>query len=91
MVVSENILKAAQAEERVKNHISVLPKKIAPLTRLAGNVLRQEVCAERELLPFDRVTMDGAAFLSAKFAIGIRKFSVQGEQEPACGLYYRQP
>lgn len=45
-----------------------------------GRVLRQDVQAERDNPPFDRVCMDGVAVASAAFAGGMRQFRVQGTQ-----------
>lgn len=45
-----------------------------------GRVLRQEVRAERDQPPFDRVTMDGIAIRFEAFAHGNRAFHVQGTQ-----------
>jgi molybdopterin molybdotransferase len=45
-----------------------------------GRVLRQDVDAERDNPPFDRVCMDGAAIASSAFAAGRRHFRVQATQ-----------
>src|SRR5690606_31620540 len=46
----------------------------------AGRVLRQQVMAERDNPPFDRVCMDGVAVASAAFIAGRRSFSIEGTQ-----------
>jgi molybdopterin molybdotransferase len=46
----------------------------------AGRILRQDVQAERDNPPFDRVCMDGVAVASAAFAEGSRNFHLQGTQ-----------
>jgi molybdopterin molybdotransferase len=50
------------------------------LQSCAGRLLRQEVHAERDNPPFDRVCMDGVAVASSAFAAGARSFRVQGTQ-----------
>ena len=63
-----------------------------PLRHAIGRILRQDVCAERDLPPFDRVTMDGIAIAHISWQQGKRNFTVQGIQaagEPAGRL--REP
>jgi molybdopterin molybdotransferase len=43
-------------------------------------VLRSDLCADRDLPPFDRVTMDGYALRSAALAAGEKKFRVEAVQ-----------
>jgi molybdopterin molybdotransferase len=45
-----------------------------------GRILRQDVEAERDNPPFDRVCMDGVAVASSAFTGGARSFRVQGTQ-----------
>ncbi|MBB4079166.1 molybdopterin molybdotransferase [Lewinella aquimaris] len=47
-----------------------------PLDRATGRVLRQEVHADRDQPPFDRVAMDGIAVDYTAYAAGQRRFSV---------------
>jgi molybdopterin molybdotransferase len=46
----------------------------------AGRILRQEVQAERDNPPFDRVCMDGVAVASSAVTGGLRRFRLQGTQ-----------
>lgn len=50
------------------------------LADAAGRILRQQVMAERDNPPFDRVCMDGVAISSAAFAAGTRRFRIAGTQ-----------
>ncbi|TFH05716.1 MAG: molybdopterin molybdotransferase MoeA [Spirochaetales bacterium] len=43
-----------------------------------GRVLREDVCADRDLPPFDRVTMDGIALSSQAWRSGRRQFRIEG-------------
>src|SRR5690606_3953461 len=70
----------AEAESMI---LSRMPKASAvrePLERCVGRVLAEDVAAERDQPPFDRVTMDGIAILYADLAGGIRRFAVAGIQ-----------
>lgn len=51
-----------------------------PLDRCIGQTLRQDVFAERDNPPFDRVCMDGIAIASDAFARGLRRFRVESLQ-----------
>jgi len=61
------VLTPAQAETLIEQHLVCLPIESLPLTQAAGAVLRENVYAERDQPPFDRVAMDGIA-LSASAA-----------------------
>src|SRR5690606_19143409 len=51
-----------------------------PLERCAGRILAEEVFADRDQPPFDRVTMDGIAIAYADWASGTRRYDVVGTQ-----------
>ncbi|WP_245906985.1 molybdopterin molybdotransferase MoeA [Reichenbachiella versicolor] len=56
------------------------------VSNCTGRVLAEDVLADRDFPPFDRVTMDGIAFSFNSYAQGQREFLVQGTQlagEPA--------
>ncbi len=69
-----------QAEEAILGQIAVLPAELQPLERCIGQTLRQDVFAERDNPPFDRVCMDGIAIASAAFERGVRRFRVESLQ-----------
>ena len=48
-----------------------------PLSECVGQILRQDVYAERDNPPFDRVCMDGVAIRSEDFAKGVRRFTIE--------------
>jgi molybdopterin molybdotransferase len=68
------------ADEAIRRHMPQLPTELRPLSQCVGRILRQEVQAERDNPPFDRVCMDGIAIRSAAFARGVRRFDVQAIQ-----------
>jgi len=59
------MLTPAQAETLIEQHLTCLPIESLPLTQAAGAVLRENIYAERDQPPFDRVAMDGIALASA--------------------------
>jgi len=73
------MLTPAQAEEQIARHLPCLPIESLPVSHCAGAVLRENVYAERDQPPFDRVAMDGIAVASAQ-AAPRRALRVQGTQ-----------
>jgi len=69
-----------QADEAILAQLSVLPAEMKPLDRCVGHTLRQDVFAERDNPPFDRVCMDGIAIASAAFQSGVRRFLIESMQ-----------
>jgi len=51
-----------------------------PLAACVGRVLGEDVFAERDQPPFDRVTMDGIAIAHRDWSRGVRAFEVAGTQ-----------
>lgn len=51
-----------------------------PLEQSWGRILREDLRADRDFPPFDRVTMDGIAIRHEQFAAGQRRFPVAGVQ-----------
>src|SRR3954466_6794960 len=61
-----SLLTPAQAETLIEQPLACLPIESLPLTQAAGAVLRENIYAERDQPPFDRVAMDGIAVVSAR-------------------------
>jgi molybdopterin molybdotransferase len=59
---------------------AALPVESRPLSALHGAALAQDVVAERDQPPFDRVTMDGVAIASSTFSGGQRRYRIAGIQ-----------
>jgi molybdopterin molybdotransferase len=68
------------ADEAIRRHMRQLSTELRPLSQCVGRILRQDVYAERDNPPFDRVCMDGIAIKSAAFERGVRHFGVQATQ-----------
>ena len=68
------------------------PEETVALSEAMGRFLAQEVLAERDLPPFDRVTMDGIAISAAAHAQGTRTFRILATQPAgAPPLHCKQP
>jgi molybdopterin molybdotransferase len=74
------VLSPAQADELIGRHLTCLPIESLPLAQCAGAVLRENVYAERDAPPFDRVAMDGIAVDSNSVQLGNRRLRIQATQ-----------
>jgi molybdopterin molybdotransferase len=74
------MLTPAEAEEQIARHLPCLPIESLPVSQCAGSVLRENVYAERDHPPFDRVSMDGIALDSTGVATGRRALRIQATQ-----------
>ncbi len=86
------MLTPAQAEKLIEERLACLPIESLPLVQCAGAVLRENVYAERDQPPFDRVAMDGIALQSEVARSGARRYRVQAVQaagDPALTLTAR--
>jgi molybdopterin molybdotransferase len=68
------------AEALILAHMPRFPARHEPLSAATGRVLAEDVEAERDHPPFDRVTMDGIAIAFRDWAAGERTFEVAGTQ-----------
>src|SRR5580692_2898199 len=68
------------AEEAINSRLTCLPIESLPLTQCVGGTLRENIYAERDQPPFDRVTMDGIAVDSEVLRRGVRRFRIQATQ-----------
>ncbi len=71
------MLSPSQADELIAQHLTCLPIESLPIAQCAGAVLRENIYAERDQPPFDRVTMDGIALDSRG---DTRKLRIQAMQ-----------
>ena len=74
------MLTPVEADALIGQHLQCLPIESLPLAQCAGGVLRENIYAERDQPPFDRVAMDGIALDSRAVAGGRRAFRVQATQ-----------
>jgi molybdopterin molybdotransferase len=83
------MLEPLAAEKLIAEHLTCMPIESLPVGQCAGAVLRENIYAERDHPPFNRVAMDGVALASSAAAAGRRRFKVQATQaagEPAVAL-----
>jgi molybdopterin molybdotransferase len=74
------VLTPAEADQLIGQHLQCLPIESLPLAQCAGAVLRENIYAERDQPPFDRVAMDGVALDSQAVSAGTRSFRIQATQ-----------
>jgi molybdopterin molybdotransferase len=74
------VLTPAEADLLIGQHLQCLPIESLPLAQCAGTVLRENIYAERDQPPFDRVAMDGVALDSQTAGAATRSFRVQATQ-----------
>lgn len=69
-----------EAWQRISAQLPALPRVDCLLHQAPGRILREEVVADRDVPPFDRVMMDGYALRAADAVPGDFEFRVFGEQ-----------
>lgn len=74
------MLSPADADAAIAASLAPLPAERRRFADAAGAVLREDVLAERDQPPFDRVAMDGIAIAGAAWRAGQRDFRVAGTQ-----------
>ena len=74
------MLTVAEASRAIADAMPAFDTETVDLDACCGRVLRQQVIAERDQPPFDRVTMDGIAVSFESLAAGNRRFVIQGTQ-----------
>jgi molybdopterin molybdotransferase len=85
------VLTTAAALEKVLAAMPDFPAERISAGNAPGRVLRQDVVAERDQPPFDRVMMDGIAIAHADFAGELREYPVQAEQLAGAPALTLQP
>src|SRR6201987_3677177 len=76
------MLTPAAAAALIGQHLQCLPIESLPLAQCAGAVLRENIYAERDQPPFDRVAMDGIAVDSNSVKHGQRRSQIQETRPP---------
>lgn len=74
------MLTPAAADDLIREHLICLPIESLPLLQCTGAILREDIHAERDQPPFDRIAMDGIAIDSGAWRAGQRQFKVTGSQ-----------
>jgi molybdopterin molybdotransferase len=74
------VLTPAGAEKLIFDTIPLFHREDCAISEAHGRVLRADLKADRDLPPFDRVTMDGFALRASALAKGVRRFHVEATQ-----------
>ena len=74
------MISVEEAFQHILAHTIPVSVESVPLSEAAGRILREDITADRDLPPFDRVTMDGIAVRYEAFAAGQRRFRINGMQ-----------
>ena len=74
------MIEVNEAVKIIENALLELPKVKIPLEKALGRVLKQEIVADTDLPPFDRVMMDGIAVKYKDIEKGVKTFLIQGVQ-----------
>jgi molybdopterin molybdotransferase len=89
---SPPLISSQAADEAIRLHVQPLSAETRRLSQCMGRVLRQDVLAERDNPPFDRVCMDGIAVDHEVLARGATRFVVEATQQAgAPPLTLQQP
>src|SRR5450631_3393271 len=75
-----SLISTRQADEAISSRLTCLPIESLPLTQCVGATLRENIYAERDAPPFDRVAMDGIALDSHGVRTASRRLRIQGTQ-----------
>ena len=75
-----HMLPVAEAERIVLSQARSWGQEALPFLAAQGRVLAEDIRADRDLPPFDRVTMDGIAIRFADYEAGCRHFTIEAVQ-----------
>lgn len=86
------LLSVEKALELVLEKAADLGTEKVPLDQALGRTLREDILADRDMPPFDRVSMDGIAISYEAYQSGKRSFGIEGVQAAgASQLKLRDP
>ena len=71
------MISVKEVDEIIAGSLLDLGTEIIPLAESTGRVLKQQVIADRDFPPFDRVSMDGIAIQFERWQKGIREFPIE--------------
>ena len=74
------MLSPSEAQRLIFESIPLFHREDCAISGAHGRVLRSDLKADRDLPPFDRVTMDGFAVRASALLAGIRSFKVEATQ-----------
>lgn len=75
-----SLITVAEAESIICQNLPTLSEETIPLENALGRYLREDICSDRPLPPYDRVMMDGIAINHASFSAGNTTFPIAATQ-----------
>jgi molybdopterin molybdotransferase len=66
-----------QAEQLILENIIAIPAEKVSIDVALGRILAEDLCADRDFPPFNRVTMDGIAIQFAQLEVGQTTFEIE--------------
>lgn len=74
------MITVAEAEQIILSQKREYGTEYVPFEQAVGRVLAEDIYADRDLPPYDRITMDGIAFSYNAYDKGIRTFRIKATQ-----------
>ena len=71
-----NMISVEKALGLVLGHTVQLGTEEIPFDQASGRILKEDILADRDMPPFNRVSMDGIAIASRSFDSGKRTFKI---------------
>ncbi len=78
--VSDGLISVPQATEIILNNIEDFGVEEIPFIQSVHRVLKENILADRDFPPFNRVSMDGIAIAFTEFEKGRKQFKIEGIQ-----------
>ena len=75
-----DLLTVEQAQQIILSHTIDLGLETVPFKESLGRILKENVTADRDFPPFNRISMDGIAINAIHFNQGQRAFKIEGVQ-----------
>ncbi len=74
------MISVEQAENLIFQSQLLFKTEQIPLTQAAGRRIKEDICADRDFPPFNRVTMDGIAINFEGWIKGVKSYDIKGVQ-----------
>lgn len=78
--LEDSMITVQEALSIILNHSQNFGIEEIPFLESVGRVLKEDIVADRDFPPFDRVSMDGIAINYRYFEQGVRNFTIEGIQ-----------
>lgn len=75
--MNTNLITPEEAEALIQHHVPRWGTVECPLPDATGGILRKSIVADRDLPPYDRITMDGIAIAYTAWQANMRRFQIE--------------